>query len=136
MTRISPHDGEQFGVPGCTCRPFTGQNGMPRYLDQPGDTADLISGWETGTDCPHHSKTDAMAPGLRGLLERVGIDTTGKDIRVSNRVVDAWPHSCTYRAIRCNLARTRQEHVPHDWEPQPGMTPLHCSGWNPEEGVL
>jgi hypothetical protein len=50
----------------------------------------MISGWEVGEDCPHHGRTDRPAPGLRGLLERVGIDTTGHDIRVGDQVVDAW----------------------------------------------
>jgi hypothetical protein len=43
-----------FGAEGCTCRPFTHQDGS-RYLDQPGDTVDMISGWEIG-DCPHHKR--------------------------------------------------------------------------------
>ncbi|MFE0472562.1 hypothetical protein ACFW2V_13205 [Streptomyces sp. NPDC058947] len=84
--------------------------------------------------CGHREGEGCGCPpsvsGIRGLLEHVGIDTTGKDIRVGNRVVDAWPHSCEYHAMRCNLARIRQEHPQHDWEPQPGMTPLHCQGWN------
>jgi hypothetical protein len=44
----------QFGVPGCTCRPWTRQTDPPRYLDQPGDTLDMIGGWKMGADCPHH----------------------------------------------------------------------------------
>jgi hypothetical protein len=31
--------------------------------------------------------------------------------------------------IPCNWARTRTEHLPHGWEPQPGMDPVHCPGY-------
>jgi hypothetical protein len=31
--------------------------------------------------------------------------------------------------LRCNWARTLHEHTPHDWEPQPGMDPVHCPGF-------
>lgn len=41
---------------------------------------------EQRCDHPH-----ADAPGIRGLLEHVGIDTTGRDITVAGRVVDAAP---------------------------------------------
>jgi hypothetical protein len=44
----------QFGVDGCTCIPFTRQTNPPRYLNQPTDTIDMISGWGRGRDCPHH----------------------------------------------------------------------------------
>ncbi|WP_406227414.1 hypothetical protein [Streptomyces anthocyanicus] len=30
--------------------------------------------------------------------------------------------------LPCNWARTRWPHPPHDWEPQPGMDPVHCPG--------
>jgi hypothetical protein len=53
---------QQFGVPGCTCRPWTRKNGEARYLDQPGDTVDQISGWERGTDCPHHQPAEDPTP--------------------------------------------------------------------------
>ncbi|MFF8840476.1 hypothetical protein [Streptomyces sp. NPDC015130] len=42
------------GIAGCTCRPWTRQTEPPRYLDQPGDTVDMIGGWEPGLDCLHH----------------------------------------------------------------------------------
>jgi hypothetical protein len=45
----------KFGIPGCTCRPWTRQTDPPRYLDQPGDTLDMIGGWGVGDDCPHHT---------------------------------------------------------------------------------
>lgn len=45
----------QFAVPGCTCRPFTHRNGESRYLDRPGDTVDMVSGWET-KGCPLHDR--------------------------------------------------------------------------------
>jgi hypothetical protein len=44
-----------FGVAGCTCRPWTRQTDPPRYLDQPGDTVDMIGGRERG-NCPHHGR--------------------------------------------------------------------------------
>lgn len=31
-------------------------------------------------------------------------------------------------SLPCNWARTRWPHPPHDWEPQPGMDPVHCPG--------
>ncbi|MDI9885938.1 hypothetical protein QMZ92_16510 [Streptomyces sp. HNM0645] len=31
--------------------------------------------------------------------------------------------------LRCNHVHLRQEHAPHAWEPQPGMTPVHCEGY-------
>lgn len=46
-------DEAQFGVEGCTCIPFTRQDGAPRYCG-PTDTVDMISGWEIGRDCLHH----------------------------------------------------------------------------------
>lgn len=42
-----------LAVEDCTCIPFTRQGGVQRYC-QPGDTVDMISGWEIGGDCPHH----------------------------------------------------------------------------------
>jgi hypothetical protein len=30
--------------------------------------------------------------------------------------------------LPCNWARTQHPHAPHDWEPQPGMKPVHCTG--------
>lgn len=36
-------------------------------------------------------------------------------------------------SLPCNWARTRQPHPPHDWEPQPGMNPVHCPGNGPTE---
>lgn len=37
--------------------------------------------------------------------------------------------------LPCNHARLRQEHGPHDWEPQPGMDPVHCPGHGQPETV-
>lgn len=51
----------QFGVDGCTCIPFTRQTNPPRYLNRPTDTVDMISGWETGGDCPHHKRSSKEA---------------------------------------------------------------------------
>lgn len=36
-------------------------------------------------------------------------------------------------ALPCNWARIRQQHTPHDWEPQPGMDPVHCPGFAHEQ---
>ncbi|MFI5687855.1 hypothetical protein [Streptomyces sp. NPDC051636] len=30
--------------------------------------------------------------------------------------------------LPCNWARTQQPHAQHNWEPQPGMDPVHCPG--------
>ncbi|KAB1146791.1 hypothetical protein F7R91_14520 [Streptomyces luteolifulvus] len=56
LNAATPDDEPQFGVPGCTCRPFTRQETPPRYLDQPGDTVDMI------TDCPHHARAGSVDP--------------------------------------------------------------------------
>ena len=48
-----------FSADGCTCVPFTRQTTPPRYLDQPGDTVDMISGWEIRADCQHHEPRHA-----------------------------------------------------------------------------
>jgi hypothetical protein len=36
--------------------------------------------------------------------------------------------------LPCNWARTRYLHAPHDWEPQPGMEPVHCPGSSERSG--
>lgn len=56
----------QFGSDGCTCRPFTRQTDPPRFL-RPGDSVDMISGWQRAADCAHHAPEaerdeDAQAP--------------------------------------------------------------------------
>ena len=33
-------------------------------------------------------------------------------------------------SLRCNHAHLRQPHAGHDWEPQPGMAPVHCPGFD------
>ncbi|WHM30256.1 hypothetical protein OH540_09495 [Streptomyces sp. BPPL-273] len=38
-------------------------------------------------------------------------------------------------SLSCNHARLRQEHGPHDWEPQPGMDPVHCPGHGQPEAT-
>lgn len=50
-----------FGTPDCTCIPFTRQTDPPRYLNRPTDTVDMISGWERGGDCPHHTPPAVVA---------------------------------------------------------------------------
>ncbi|WP_329214831.1 hypothetical protein OG352_05290 [Streptomyces sp. NBC_01485] len=60
-----PAEEPMFGVPGCTCRPFTRQTNPARYLDQPGDTVDMISGWTLGDDCPHHRPAVVGQPGTQ-----------------------------------------------------------------------
>jgi hypothetical protein len=32
------------------------------------------------------------------------------------------------QGVRCNWAMTQWPHVPHEWEPQPGMPKVHCPG--------
>lgn len=49
-----------FSVPGCTCRPFTRQGGVGRYLE-PHETVDKVSGWEIADDCPHHKRNSKGA---------------------------------------------------------------------------
>jgi len=36
-----------------------------------------------------------------------------------------------YQSLHCSLAMLNRPHDAHLWEPQPGMTPLHCSGRSP-----
>lgn len=31
--------------------------------------------------------------------------------------------------LPCSTATLHQPHPPHDWEPQPGMNPVHCPGY-------
>ena len=50
-----------FLLDGCTCRPWTRQTNPPRYL-QPGDTVDMIGGYERGNDCPHHAQDGRDCP--------------------------------------------------------------------------
>ncbi|MFE5628449.1 hypothetical protein [Streptomyces sp. NPDC056543] len=33
-------------------------------------------------------------------------------------------------ALQCNWAHSRVGHEPHNWEPQPGMQPVHCPGYS------
>ena len=56
-----PNCNHPYLLNGCTCRPWTRQTDPPRYLDQPGDTVDMIGGYEVGADCPHHQPTEADA---------------------------------------------------------------------------
>lgn len=51
-----------FGGENCDCIPFTRQGGTPRYCG-PTDTVDMISGWETGSNCPHHKAAAPAQPG-------------------------------------------------------------------------
>ncbi|MFI8535395.1 hypothetical protein ACIGMX_34760 [Streptomyces aquilus] len=72
-----------FSADGCTCRPWTRQTTPPRYLDQPGDTVDMISGWKRGADCPHHAPAvppaadQAAGFELRGITEIYAAALTG-----------------------------------------------------------
>ncbi|MFC9700891.1 hypothetical protein ACFTWD_09390 [Streptomyces sp. NPDC056943] len=43
-----------YGVNGCTCRAWTGDGGVPRFL-RGDESVELISGWEEQPDCPHHA---------------------------------------------------------------------------------
>lgn len=52
--RSEIESGEQFGGPGCTCRPWTRQNNVGRML-QSGESVNLISGWRRGLDCRIHT---------------------------------------------------------------------------------
>ncbi|WP_199572695.1 hypothetical protein [Streptomyces murinus] len=49
-------DGEEtpFGADGCTCKPWTTEDGKRRFLEQ-GETVDRISGWHILSTCPHHA---------------------------------------------------------------------------------
>ncbi|MFD5509146.1 hypothetical protein ACFWIB_15395 [Streptomyces sp. NPDC127051] len=47
-----------FLIAGCTCRPWTRRERPPRLLDRPTDTVDMISGFERGSDCPHHAAAE------------------------------------------------------------------------------
>jgi hypothetical protein len=40
-------------------------------------------------------------------------------------------HGDEPRSLPCSGGIARQSHGPHDWEPQPGMTPIHCPGTAP-----
>ncbi|MFI8872422.1 hypothetical protein [Streptomyces sp. NPDC055243] len=64
----APADEPQFGVDGCTCRPWTRKYGTPRYCG-PHETVTDIGGWERGRDCPHHAAPSA--PADRDLRDRI-----------------------------------------------------------------
>ncbi|MEU9218840.1 hypothetical protein AB0D47_20090 [Streptomyces sp. NPDC048376] len=38
-------------------------------------------------------------------------------------------------SLPCSTATLRQPHPPHDWEPQPGMDPVHCPGGGQPEAT-
>ncbi|MET8826053.1 hypothetical protein ABZX40_13355 [Streptomyces sp. NPDC004610] len=42
-----------------------------------------------------------------------------------------WPWVCPGPAVPCSAAVLRRPHPPHDWQPQPGVTPVHCPGTTP-----
>lgn len=72
-----PVDEPQFGVDGCTCRPWTNSGDGARWCTT-NDTIDMISGWDRRRDCPHHKpaavgQQDATqpttAPSTRNVIE-------------------------------------------------------------------
>ncbi|MEO3978810.1 hypothetical protein [Streptomyces sp. CAU 1734] len=38
------------------------------------------------------------------------------------------PATSSAQQVPCSTATLRRTHAPHDWQPQPGMTPVHCPG--------
>jgi hypothetical protein len=74
----------------------------------------LHSRLDAALDPPAPNATDGCttscdgATGIRGLLEHVGIDTTGRDITVAGRVVDAAPaHNAGPSVAECAQADRR-----------------------------
>lgn len=60
----------RFAEPGCTCKPYTRHGGEPRWLERPGDTVDMISGWAVGKDCPLHGQGESTECRTHGQKEQ------------------------------------------------------------------
>ncbi|MGW1961793.1 hypothetical protein ACWCPD_16130 [Streptomyces sp. NPDC001935] len=56
-----PYEPQWFGIPGCTCKPWTNENGHRRFME-PSETVDRISGWHVHPRCPHHAQGAASTP--------------------------------------------------------------------------
>lgn len=51
----------QYGVNGCTCRPWTNRGDGARWCT-PDDTVDMVAGWDPGPGCPRHPAAGLAAP--------------------------------------------------------------------------
>ncbi|MFD7978865.1 hypothetical protein [Streptomyces sp. NPDC059071] len=51
----------QYGVDGCTCRPWTNRGDGARWCT-PDDTVDMVAGWDPGPGCPRHPAAGLAAP--------------------------------------------------------------------------
>lgn len=55
-----PYEPQWFGIPGCTCKPWTNENGRPRFVEL-SETVGRVSGWHIHPECPHHAPPAAVA---------------------------------------------------------------------------
>lgn len=51
----------QYGVDGCTCRPWTNRGDGARWCTAE-DTVDMVAGWDPGPGCPRHPAAGLAAP--------------------------------------------------------------------------
>ncbi|MFE0800103.1 hypothetical protein [Streptomyces sp. NPDC058812] len=92
------------------------------HLDIEADTGldgqPVITAWTRGA----FARVPVRIP-LDRIEELVaGIRDTARQAAASARPTRV---PCTTTVLR------QQPHPPHDWEPQPGMTPVHCPGGTP-----
>ncbi|MFC8009116.1 hypothetical protein [Streptomyces cinereoruber] len=113
-----PNCNHPFMLDGCTCRPWTRQTTPARYLE-PGDSIEMIGGWERGTDCPHHAPATVVGqPAAAPDTDQAHpADVT---LIVQRRGADGWLMSSTHydladrdRALAC-LARRRKQFPNND----------------------
>jgi hypothetical protein len=71
----------QFGLPGCTCRPW-GRYGNQVFFLSPSESVELIAGWEIREDCPLHA---SPKPELSEEGERLS-DLVGRELLVQARI--------------------------------------------------
>lgn len=84
------------------------------------DGQPVITAWTRGT----FARVPVRIP-LDRIEELVaGIRDTARQAAVAHATA-TWRVPCTTAALR------QQPHPAHDWEPQPGMTPVHCPGGTP-----
>lgn len=144
MTQPEP---PQFGIPDCTCIPFTRQSGPPRYC-QPGDTVDMIRGWEIGRDCPHHrrARTTPDNPAASGDAADNLLATPAE---LERRQRYAWSHAglcpmCSHEdgkgrlcdACEADVRKMRPAYRRRPWEKFRQLstgTPIQSSGYTPAE---
>lgn len=71
---------------------------------------------------------DGTEPGFRAALAvRAALDGAEQPTPAATEATEA------VMVVDCSGRFLRRVHEPHDWEPQPGMPPVHCSGRRDKE---